>query len=190
VHPTTGETLQRVHFLQRSHEIGSDGTIVWHPPGVGINPDDITLPAHQDHGLRHPLDPEEAARAVGAAPDEGEADGVTPCKDLWLMARALFCRLVGLIKRTAGTGRERHVQRRPMRKRLCPCHTFCPTSGLVQGGSNFESPLPSASAWPFTRKSGSGGAPLRQGQSNSIAQYQSAGFSGEFRNSSRPYLRP
>jgi hypothetical protein len=33
-------------------------------------------PHDQDNPLRHPLDPEEAARAIGAAAGEGEAEGV------------------------------------------------------------------------------------------------------------------
>lgn len=41
LHPTTGERLQRVHFLQRSHEIGPDGVINWHLPGEAINNEEI-----------------------------------------------------------------------------------------------------------------------------------------------------
>jgi hypothetical protein len=37
----TGEQLQRVHFLQRSHEIGPDGAINWRPPGEAINNEEI-----------------------------------------------------------------------------------------------------------------------------------------------------
>jgi hypothetical protein len=41
-HPTTGEQLQRVTFLSRSEEIGSDGTIKWLPPGEGISLEEIS----------------------------------------------------------------------------------------------------------------------------------------------------
>jgi hypothetical protein len=41
LHPQTGQRLQRIHFLSRSHEIGSDGVITWRPPGEGIDPDVI-----------------------------------------------------------------------------------------------------------------------------------------------------
>jgi hypothetical protein len=41
VHPKTEEKLQRIHFFNRSHEIGPEGTIVWRAPGEGINSDEI-----------------------------------------------------------------------------------------------------------------------------------------------------
>jgi hypothetical protein len=41
LHPKTGERLQRIHFLSRSHKIGPDGSITWRQAGEGINPDEI-----------------------------------------------------------------------------------------------------------------------------------------------------
>jgi RES domain len=41
LHPKTGKRLQRIRFLNRSHEIGPDGAIVWRPPGEDIKPDEI-----------------------------------------------------------------------------------------------------------------------------------------------------
>jgi hypothetical protein len=41
VHPKTGERLQRIDFLSRSHEIGADGSVTWRPAGEGINSDEI-----------------------------------------------------------------------------------------------------------------------------------------------------
>jgi hypothetical protein len=41
LHPTTGEKLQRVHFLQRSRKIGPDRAINWHSPGERINNEEI-----------------------------------------------------------------------------------------------------------------------------------------------------
>jgi RES domain len=41
LHPSTGEFLQRIKFLSRSRDIGSDGTIEWFAPGEGINPAEI-----------------------------------------------------------------------------------------------------------------------------------------------------
>lgn len=40
-HPETGELLQRITFLSRSHEIGSDGVIEWRAPGEGITVEEI-----------------------------------------------------------------------------------------------------------------------------------------------------
>jgi hypothetical protein len=39
--PTTGQQLERVHFLQRSHEIGPDRVMNWRPPGEGISNEEI-----------------------------------------------------------------------------------------------------------------------------------------------------
>ena len=41
LHPKTGERLQRIHFLSRSHEIEPDGSITWRQVGEDINPDEI-----------------------------------------------------------------------------------------------------------------------------------------------------
>ena len=41
LHPKTGERLQRIYFLNRSHEIGPDGSITWRQAGGGIDPDEI-----------------------------------------------------------------------------------------------------------------------------------------------------
>jgi RES domain len=41
LHPKTGQRLQRIHFLSRSHKIGPDGSITWPQAGEGINPDEI-----------------------------------------------------------------------------------------------------------------------------------------------------
>jgi hypothetical protein len=41
LHPETGQVLHRVHFLNRSQEIGADGAIIWRPIGEGINPEEI-----------------------------------------------------------------------------------------------------------------------------------------------------
>jgi hypothetical protein len=41
LHPKTGERLQRIRFLSRSHKIGPDGSITWRQAGEGINPDEI-----------------------------------------------------------------------------------------------------------------------------------------------------
>jgi hypothetical protein len=41
LHPKTGEQLQRIEFLRRSHEIGPDGAIIWRSPGEGIDPAQI-----------------------------------------------------------------------------------------------------------------------------------------------------
>jgi hypothetical protein len=41
LHPKTGERLQRIHFLSRSHKIGPDGSITWRQAEEGINPDEI-----------------------------------------------------------------------------------------------------------------------------------------------------
>jgi hypothetical protein len=51
-------------------------------------------PAHPDRPLRHPLDSEEAARAIGAAAGEGEAKGPlmprSPMTDLTASLQVLF----------------------------------------------------------------------------------------------------
>ena len=41
LHPKTREQLQRIEFLNRSHEIGPDGVIIWRSPGEGIDPAEI-----------------------------------------------------------------------------------------------------------------------------------------------------
>jgi hypothetical protein len=41
LHPKTGKRFQSIRFLNRSHEIGSDGTIMWRPPGEDIKSDEI-----------------------------------------------------------------------------------------------------------------------------------------------------
>jgi hypothetical protein len=40
-HPESGEPLQGITFLSRSHEIGSDRIIEWRSPGDGISPEAI-----------------------------------------------------------------------------------------------------------------------------------------------------
>jgi hypothetical protein len=40
-HPKTGQRLQRIQFLSRSHKIGPDGLITWRRPGEGINTGEI-----------------------------------------------------------------------------------------------------------------------------------------------------
>lgn len=41
LHPDTGERLMRIHFRQRSHEIGPDGLIRWRAEGDGIDQESI-----------------------------------------------------------------------------------------------------------------------------------------------------
>jgi hypothetical protein len=72
LHPKTGERLDQVSFLRRSHEIGPDGSIAWRPAGEGINADEIM------RFVRHRMRPlDEWPFSVNAKPEAGSQASYT-----------------------------------------------------------------------------------------------------------------